>query len=105
MVLKNLLHRKTRTLLTVLGIAVGVAAVVALGALADGFIAGYGALSGGSDADLLVMQDDAIDIIFSAVDETVGQALAGLSGCQSGLGNGLHVCRDRRRALLYRLWL
>jgi ABC-type antimicrobial peptide transport system permease subunit len=66
--------------LTVLGIAVGVAAVVALGALADGFVAGYGTLSRGSDADLLVMQDDAVDIVFSAVDEQVGQALAGLSG-------------------------
>jgi len=79
-ILKNLLYRKTRTLLTVLGIAVGVAAVVALGALADGFVSGYGALASGSDADLLVMQDDAVDIVFSAVDESVGQVLAGLSG-------------------------
>jgi ABC-type antimicrobial peptide transport system permease subunit len=63
----------------VLGIAVGVAAVVALGALADGFVAGYGTLASGSDADLLVMQDDAIDIVFSAVDEQVGQVLSGLS--------------------------
>lgn len=77
MVFKNLLHRKTRTLLTVLGIAVGVAAVVALGALADGFVAGYGTLASVSGADLLVMQDGAIDIVFSAVDETVGQTLAG----------------------------
>jgi ABC-type antimicrobial peptide transport system permease subunit len=77
MVFRNLLHRKTRTILTVLGIAVGVAAVVALGALADGFYTGYGTLASGSDADVLVMQDDAIDIVFSAVDEPVGQALAG----------------------------
>ena len=35
MILKNLWHRKTRTLLTVLGIAIGVAAVVALGAIAS----------------------------------------------------------------------
>jgi ABC-type antimicrobial peptide transport system permease subunit len=79
-VFKNLVHRKSRTILTVLGIAVGVAAVVALGALADGFIAGYGTLASGSDADLLVMQDDALDIVFSAVDETVGEVLSGLSG-------------------------
>jgi ABC-type antimicrobial peptide transport system permease subunit len=81
-IFKNLWHRKTRTLLTVLGIAVGVAAVVALGSLADGFVAGYGALASGSDADLLVMQEDAIDIMLSAVDEHVGPTLAGLSGVQ-----------------------
>ena len=36
MVLKNLLRRAARSLLTIAGIAVGVAAVVALGAMADG---------------------------------------------------------------------
>jgi len=36
MILKNLLRRKGRTFLTVFGIAVGVAAIVALGVLADG---------------------------------------------------------------------
>ena len=36
MIFKNLLRRKTRTLLTVIGIAIRVAAVVALGALAEG---------------------------------------------------------------------
>ena len=80
MILKSLLARKSRTLLTVLGIAVGVAAVVALGALAEGFISGYAALGGGSGADVLVMQDEALDIIFSGVDQDVGPALAGLSG-------------------------
>jgi len=79
MILKNLLGRKTRTLLTVFGIAMGVAAVVALGALAQGLVDGYGAMGGGSGADILVMQDDALDIVFSAVDEEVGRALSGFS--------------------------
>ncbi|MFP4345749.1 MAG: ABC transporter permease [Anaerolineales bacterium] len=80
MILKNLLRRKVRTLLTAFGIAVGVAAVVALGALADGFIEGYSSLAGGSGADLLVAQEDALDIVFSAVNQELGQTLAGLSG-------------------------
>ncbi|MBN2003577.1 MAG: ABC transporter permease [Anaerolineae bacterium] len=79
MVLKNLLGRKMRTLLTTLGIAIGVAAVVALGALADGFIQGYGAIAGGSGADLLVVQEDALDIVFSAVDQDVRATLEGFS--------------------------
>ncbi len=79
MIIKSLFRRKTRTLLTALGIAIGVAAVVALGALAEGFISGYGALGGGSGADILVMQDDALDIMFSAIDQEAGQALAAFS--------------------------
>ncbi len=80
MILKNLWGRKMRTLLTLFGIAVGVAAVVALSILAEGFSAGYDALGGGSGADLLVMQDDALDIAFSAVDQALGETLAGFSG-------------------------
>ncbi|HID86078.1 MAG TPA: ABC transporter permease [Anaerolineae bacterium] len=86
MIFKNLLRRKTRTLLTLAGIAIGVAAIVALGALAEGFAAGYGALSSGSGADLLVAQADAVDIVFSAVDEEVGTALAKLSGVKEVSG-------------------
>ncbi len=80
MIVRNLLRRKTRMLLTVFGIAVGVAAVVALGALAEGFVEGYGAIAGGSGADLLVVQDEALDIVFSAVDQKVRSSLEALSG-------------------------
>jgi ABC-type antimicrobial peptide transport system permease subunit len=80
MIIRNLLRRKTRTLLTIFGIAVGVAAVVALGALSEGVAEGYGAMAGGSGADLLVVQDEALDIVFSAVDQRVGTDLEALSG-------------------------
>ena len=86
MILKNLLRRKTRTFLTMAGVAIGVAAIVALGALAEGLVAGYGAFSGGSGADLLVAQADAIDIAFSAVDEEVGLTLANLAGVKEVTG-------------------
>ncbi|NLE45441.1 MAG: FtsX-like permease family protein [Chloroflexi bacterium] len=80
MIVKSLLGRKMRTILTVFGIAVGVAAVVALGALGDGMIEGYTTMGGGSGADLLVVQDDALDIMFSAVDQDLGTTLAGFAG-------------------------
>ncbi len=86
MILRNLLRRKTRTLLTIFGIAVGVAAVVALGALAEGFVEGYGAIAGGSGADLLVVQDEALDIVFSAVDEQVRDRLQALPGVDQVTG-------------------
>ena len=48
MFLKNLLRRKTRTALTVLGISIGVAAIIGLGALANGLQAGYSSMLSGS---------------------------------------------------------
>ncbi|MBN1963107.1 MAG: ABC transporter permease, partial [Anaerolineae bacterium] len=82
MILRNLLGRRARTLLTLLGIALGVAAVVALGALAEGFASAYGTLGQGSDADILVMQDNALDIVFSAVDQELGAILGAFSGVE-----------------------
>jgi ABC-type antimicrobial peptide transport system permease subunit len=75
MIVRNLLRRKTRTLLTVLGIAVSVAALVALGAMAQGILENYTGLVTNTDADLLVMQADAMDVAFSAVDATVAERI------------------------------
>jgi ABC-type antimicrobial peptide transport system permease subunit len=75
LVLKNLLRRKTRTLLTLLGISVGVAAIIGLGAMADGLKAGYDSMLSGSNADLVLSQPDAMDIAYSSVDESIGSQL------------------------------
>jgi len=73
--LKNLLRRKIRTLLTVLGISIGVAAIVALSALAAGLETGYNAMLTGSKADLILSQPDTFDISYSSIDESVGAGL------------------------------
>ncbi|HNB52802.1 MAG TPA: ABC transporter permease [Anaerolineales bacterium] len=78
MILKNLFRRKGRTLLTIFGIAVGVAAIIGLGAMADGLEAGYGAMLSGAKADLVLSQPDSFDVSYSAVDETVGEELAAM---------------------------
>ena len=76
MFLKNLSRRKVRTLLTILGISIGVSAIIALGALAEGLDTGYGRMLTGSKADLVLSQPDAYDLSFSAVDEALGAQLA-----------------------------
>ncbi|MBN2146840.1 MAG: ABC transporter permease [Anaerolineales bacterium] len=76
MVLRNLLRRKARTMLTVLGIAIGVAAIVGLGALANGLQQGYSSVVAGSKSDLVLSQPDTFDIAYSAVDEEIGGELA-----------------------------
>ena len=82
MVLKNLLRRATRSLLTIAGIAVGVAAVVALGAMADGIAKNYTNAVGLSN-DLLVTQANAYDVVFSSLDETYGERMAAVPGVES----------------------
>lgn len=78
MILKNLLRRKARTALTVLGISVGVAAIVALGAMASALKAGYDSMLTGSKADLILSQPNAFDPSLSSVDETIGDDLAAM---------------------------
>lgn len=90
-IFKNLLRRKIRTLLTVLGVCVGVMAIIALGTLADGFQAGYSAMMSGSKADLVLTQPDAMDVSYSAVKETVGAELEAMPEVEavSGMLQGL----------------
>lgn len=75
MFLKNLLRRKIRTLLTILGVAIGVAAIIGLGALANGLQSGYGSMLQGAKADLVLSQPDAMDPAYSSVDDQLGQEL------------------------------
>lgn len=75
MVFKNLFRRKSRSLLTLAGIAIGVAAMIALGALAAGLAAGYQAMASTSQADFVLTQADSYDLSLSAIDEHIGTEL------------------------------
>lgn len=75
MVFKNLIRRSTRNSLTLLGIAIGVAAVVALGAIAEGLSSNYTTVVGGGNNDLLITQADSVDPVLSNLDETIGERL------------------------------
>ena len=71
MILRNLSRRKGRTVLTVLGTAIGVAAIVALGAVAGGLKAGFTTMTRGSQADLVLTQADALSAMLSSFDQAV----------------------------------
>jgi ABC-type antimicrobial peptide transport system permease subunit len=85
-IFKNLFRRKTRTLLTVLGIAVGVSMIVALGAIGEGMRSGYASMFGGSGADLTVMQAGSYDITMSGVDEQMVADIAAVPGVKEATG-------------------
>jgi ABC-type antimicrobial peptide transport system permease subunit len=70
-IFKNLFRRKGRTILAVLGISIGVAAIVALGAVARGLEAGLTSMTRGSEADLVIAQGGALSVILSSIDEEI----------------------------------
>lgn len=75
MIFKNLFRRKGRTFLTLISIAIGVAAIIALGAMAEGMRAGYTSMARGSQADLVLTQSEAMDVTMSGIEDAVGEQL------------------------------
>jgi ABC-type antimicrobial peptide transport system permease subunit len=80
MILRNLWRRKTRTILTLAGVSLGVGAIVAFVAIGNGLVSGYTEMFSGSGADLVLSQADALDPSISVIDESVGEEIANLSG-------------------------
>ena len=75
MIFRNLFRRKGRTILTLVGIGIGVAALVALGAVGQGLRAGFGTMTRSSQADLVLTQANAYSALMSAVDESVADEI------------------------------
>lgn len=96
MVIKNLLRRKGRTILTVLGISIGVSAIIILGVMADGIGKGYESVISGSKADLTLSQKNTLEISMSGIDEGIGDQLRGMSEISevSGMTQGIVTADD-----------
>ncbi len=82
MIFRNLTRRAVRSSLTLLGIAIGVAAVVALGAIAEGLASNFAVVVGGSSNDLLITQAEALDPALSNLDDTIGERLQAVPGVE-----------------------
>ena len=83
---RNLWRRKTRTLLTALGIGVGISAIVALTSMTQGFMTSFTSVLTGSQIDLMAIEAGASDLAYTAIDERVGARLAVLPGIESVSG-------------------
>ena len=85
--LRDLGHRKTRTVLTVLGIGVGVSALVAFNGISPSMIDQLNNIAGGNSiGDLTLMQRDLPDLSLSTIDETTGRAIQGMPQVKSVSG-------------------
>jgi ABC-type lipoprotein release transport system permease subunit len=91
MILGGLFRRRARTALTVVGVAVGVTAMVAIGAWVEGINASISTSTLATGADLMVLEADIADMQLGTIEERVGAWIGALpqvahvSGGVSGL--------------------
>ncbi|HLC80069.1 MAG TPA: FtsX-like permease family protein [archaeon] len=86
----NLFRRKTRTLLCALGIAIGVAAIIVLVSLVDGFTEEFNAVVG-SFKGLSVYEKNTQDAVFSKIDESYVGRIESLPGVKAAIGEIWYV--------------
>jgi putative ABC transport system permease protein len=86
MVLRNLFRQRMRTVLTVLGISVGITTVVALGVVTEGMKQTSGQLISTGGADFMVAQNGAADFSFSTVRQSEWDRIARRPDVASAIG-------------------
>ncbi len=70
----NLLRRKTRTFLALLGVAIGVAAIIVMVSIVDGLFLEFNDVVSQFQG-IQVLEKDAVDVVFSVMDESFGNEL------------------------------
>jgi len=89
MILGSLFRQRVRTALTAVGVAIGVTAMIAIGAWVEGVNASLSTMA--TEADLMVLEADIVDTQLSAIKERAGAWISALpqvahvSGCVTGL--------------------
>lgn len=89
LVFKNLWRHKTRTLLTLLGISIGIATILSLGAIADGLKGAMGGIIKPGRADFTVAQANSSDLTFSRIDEDLLDEIRTIDGVKDAEGVAL----------------
>jgi ABC-type lipoprotein release transport system permease subunit len=100
MTIRNLWRRQTRTALTALGVGVGIAAIIALGGMGQGFIEDFNAMSTGSEADLMATEADAADMGYSTIEERIGERISALPEVAAVSGIGFAMANTEQLPIL-----
>ncbi len=69
LIIKNVMRQKTRTLLTLVGISIGIATIVTLGMVSDGMKKTMSSMIEVGDTDFMIGQAGSSDTLFSVIDE------------------------------------
>jgi putative ABC transport system permease protein len=71
LILKNVMRQKARTILTLVGISIGIATIVTLGMVSDGMKKSMGSMMEVGEVDFMLGQAGASDTMFSNIDESL----------------------------------
>jgi len=93
LIARNLIRQRTRTLLTVAGIGIGITTVVALGSITQGMKAMSEELLRAGGADFMVAQKGSADLSFSAVSVREWRAVEAEPGVARAWGVLMHYSR------------
>ncbi len=86
LILKNLWRQKIRNLLTLLGVSLGVATILALGLVMNGFEQSLGATLRSGQADFSIVNAQAPAILFSVIEESKLTEIRDLTGVERAVG-------------------
>ena len=93
LVARNLARHRSRSLLTLLGISLGITTVVALGVVTAGLKETANAMSQAGGADFMVAQEGSADLSFSRVPEETVADIGAQPGVASARGVFLHIVK------------
>lgn len=93
LVVRNLIRQRVRTLLTILGISIGITTVVTLGVITEGMKATLDEMLTSGGSDFIVAQKGAADFTFSTVTEEEWQAIDARDDVLWAHGQLMHVVR------------
>lgn len=91
LIAKNLVRRGVRTLLTVVGLSIGIAAVVAMLGIAWGFERSFLAINEAKGIDLMVVRAGVSDKLTSSLDESLAGAIRKIPGVREVAGSYMDV--------------
>src|SRR5512136_2720165 len=86
LILKNPFRNKTRTALAIVGIAIGIATIVALGIITDGLKSSTEETLKAGGSDFMVVESGVSDMIFSSIDEKRVDEIKAMNGIQDVVG-------------------
>lgn len=93
LIVRNLVRRRVRSALTIVGIGIGITTVVALGAITSGAKAAAGQMLRIGDADFLAAQKGASDLALSAVTKREWRSIEARPDVARAVGVLYHVSR------------
>jgi putative ABC transport system permease protein len=95
LIFKNIFRNKIRTALTVLSISIGIAAIVSLVIFTEGTKDSIGKMLKAGDADFMITQKNAADMIVSTISEDRVKEIQEMEGIKDAVGVSMGVIQQQ----------